>query len=48
MPQIGLRETGHGSSVAALAALANRTKGFDLSLGDHEGAVRCIELAMDP
>jgi hypothetical protein len=45
MSETGWRETGRGASVAAVAALAGRTKGFDLSLGDHATAVRCIELA---
>jgi energy-coupling factor transporter ATP-binding protein EcfA2 len=47
IPEIALRETGHGSSVAAVAALAGRAKAFDLSLGDHSGALRCVERAMD-
>jgi hypothetical protein len=46
LPEIGLREAGHGPSVAAVAALAGRAKAFDLSLGDHAGALRCVELAM--
>jgi hypothetical protein len=47
MSDIGLRETGHGASLAALAALATRAKAFDLSLGDHDGALRCVTAAMD-
>jgi hypothetical protein len=46
MSEIGMRETGRGSSVAALASLAGRAKGFDLSLGDHETAIRCIDAAV--
>jgi hypothetical protein len=45
MSEIGVREEGRSRPVAALALLARRAKGFDLSLGDLEGAVRCIERA---
>jgi hypothetical protein len=45
--EIGLREIGHGASVAAVAALAGRAKAFDLSLGDQAGALRCVERAME-
>jgi hypothetical protein len=34
------RRTG---AVAAIAALAARAKTYDLSLGDHVGAIRCVE-----
>jgi hypothetical protein len=47
MPEIGLRETGRAAMIAALAALANRAPAYRLSLGDHEGALRCIEAALD-
>lgn len=47
IPEIGLREGGHGSSIAALVALTTRAKAFDLSLGEHAEAVRCVELALD-
>ncbi len=47
MPEIGLRETGRAAMIAALAALANRARAYLLSLGDHEGALRCIEAALD-
>jgi len=45
MSETGWRETGRGASVAAVAALAGRVKAFDLSLGDHATAIRCIEVA---
>ena len=47
IPEIGLRETGHGASIAAVAALAGRAKAFGLSLGDHASATRCVELALE-
>lgn len=46
VPETGWLETQRGRSVAALAALASGVKAFDLSLGDHATAVRCIELAL--
>ena len=45
--EIGLPETERGPSIAALAALAARAKAFDLSLGDHASAVRCVEFALE-
>ena len=47
MPELGLRENGRGFGVATIAALARRAKAFDLSLGDHAGAVKCMELALN-
>ena len=47
MSEIGLPETERGPSIAALAALASRAKAFDLSLGDHASAVRCVEFAFE-
>jgi len=47
MSEIGMRETERGASVGAVAALVSRARGFDLSLGDHDGAVRCIGRALD-
>ena len=47
MSEIGLPETERGPSIAALAALAARAKAFDLSLGDHASAVRCVEFALE-
>jgi hypothetical protein len=45
--ELGLREFGRGASIAAIAALVSRAKGFDLSLGDHVTAVKCIDRALD-
>jgi hypothetical protein len=45
--ELGLREGGRSASIAALAGLANMAKGYDLSLGDHETAIRCINRAID-
>jgi hypothetical protein len=47
MREVGLRETGRGPAIAAIAAMAGRAKAFDLSLGDHAGALCCIERALD-
>jgi hypothetical protein len=47
MSEIGLPATERGPSIAALAALAARAKAFDLSLGDHASAVRCVEFAFE-
>jgi hypothetical protein len=45
MSETGWRETDRGISVANIAALAGCAKAFDVSLGDHATAIRCIELA---
>jgi hypothetical protein len=45
--EMGLRETDRGASIATVAALVSRAKGFDLSLGDLETAVRCVDRALD-
>jgi hypothetical protein len=47
MPEVGLRETGRGLAIGAITALAGRVRAFELSLGDHAGAMRCIEFAMN-
>jgi hypothetical protein len=47
MPEVGLRETGRASAIAAIASLASRAKAFDFSLGDHARALCCIERAMN-
>jgi hypothetical protein len=44
--EIAWREDGRGGSVAALAALASHAKAYDLSLGDHASAIRCVEAAI--
>ncbi|MBX9775211.1 MAG: hypothetical protein K2Y71_12450 [Xanthobacteraceae bacterium] len=46
MSETGWRNTGRGLSVANLAALAGRAKAFDLSLGEHASAIRCVDLAI--
>jgi hypothetical protein len=45
IPETGWRDSDRGISIANLAVLASQTKAFDLSLGDHPTAIRCIELA---
>ena len=47
MMELGTREQGGGAAVAAVAALTRTCVGFDLSLGDHAGAVRCIDRVLD-
>jgi hypothetical protein len=47
MSEIGLRDTARGATIAALAAMATRSKAFDLSLGDHTSATHCLKLALD-
>jgi hypothetical protein len=46
MGEIGLPPTGRGAAVAAIAAVFSQARGFDLSLGDHVSAIRCIDRAM--
>jgi energy-coupling factor transporter ATP-binding protein EcfA2 len=43
MAESGLHETQRGSAIAALVNAIGSARGFDLSLGDHPGAVRCID-----
>jgi hypothetical protein len=45
--ELGMRETDRGASIGAIAALVSRAKGFDLSLGDHASAVKCVDRALD-
>jgi serine kinase of HPr protein (carbohydrate metabolism regulator) len=45
--EIGMRKVDRGASIAAIAALVSRARGFDLSLGEHDGATRCIDRALD-
>lgn len=47
IPETGWRASERGRSIAALAELARHAKGFDLSLGDHATAIRCINAALD-
>jgi hypothetical protein len=41
--ELGRREGGVGPSLGAVAQLVSKTQGFDLSLGDHASAIRCID-----
>jgi hypothetical protein len=45
--ELGMREIDRGASIGAVAALVSRAKGFDLSLGDHDTAVKCVDRALD-
>jgi hypothetical protein len=45
--EMGMREIDRGVSIGAIAALVSRCKGYDLSLGDPEGAVKCVDRALD-
>jgi hypothetical protein len=45
--ELGMRGTDRGAPIAAIAVMVSRAKGFDLSLGDHAGAIRCIDRALD-
>jgi hypothetical protein len=45
--ELGPPEIDRGASVGAIARLASVSKGYDLSLGDHEAAIKCIERALD-
>ena len=47
MSEIGMRGVDRGAAIGAIAALVNQAKGFDLSLGDHDSAVKCIDRALD-
>ena len=47
LAEIGMRAIDRGASIGAVAALVNRARCFDLSLGDHEGATKCIVSALD-
>lgn len=46
MGETGLPPTARGAAVASIAAAFAAAKGFDLSLGDHVGALRCIDRVM--
>lgn len=47
MAEIGMRGIERGVAIGAVAGLVNRARGFDLSLGDHAGAVACLDRALD-
>jgi hypothetical protein len=44
--ETGVRDTDRGGAIAPLAALASSARAFDLSLGDHATAIRCVETAL--
>jgi hypothetical protein len=44
--EVGMRGIDRGTPIAAIAKMVSRAKGFDLSLGEHDGAVRCIDRAL--
>jgi hypothetical protein len=45
--ELGMRAVDRGAPIGAIARMVSRAKGFDLSLGEHEGAVRCVDRALD-
>jgi hypothetical protein len=45
--EFGLREAGRGAAIATIAKLVSNTNGFDLSLGDHETAIECIDRVLN-
>jgi hypothetical protein len=47
MQEIGLREDARGAAIGAIVSLCSAAKGYDLSLGDHDQALRCIDRACD-
>ena len=47
MAELAATDSGRGAAVAAVAALANRARGFDLSLGDLERAIWFIDRLTD-
>jgi hypothetical protein len=46
MPEVGLRETGRAAAIAAIASMAAHVPAFQLSLGEHAGALRSIQSAL--
>ena len=45
--EVGMRGIDRGAPIAAIARMVSHAKGFDLSLGDHDGAIRCIDRTLD-
>lgn len=43
MPETAFPPSGRGAAVGALVSMCARARGFDLSLGDHAQAIRCID-----
>jgi hypothetical protein len=48
MPEVGMRGIGRAASIAAIAALAGQVPAYRLLIGEHAGALRCIEQALGP
>ena len=46
MTETGWREAHRNTSIAHMVAVSNSARAFDLSLGDHTNALRCIECAL--
>ncbi len=47
MSEFGLRESGRGASISAVAQLVSHAKIYDLSLGDYDTAIKCVNRALD-
>lgn len=47
MQEVGLRAEARGAAIGSIVALCSGARGYDLSLGDHEQAIRCIDRACD-
>lgn len=47
MTETGLPETGRAVAVGAIAKVIGKARGFELSLGDLSGAVRCINQVLE-
>lgn len=47
MQEVGMRQDARGAAIGAIVSLCSAAKGYDLSLGDHEQALRCIDRACD-
>jgi hypothetical protein len=47
LSEFALRDAGRGASIGTLVRLVNASKGYDLSLGDHDTAIKCIDRALD-
>jgi hypothetical protein len=45
--EIGMRDQDRGATIGVIAGIVARTRGFDLSLGDHDSAIKCIDHALD-
>jgi hypothetical protein len=45
--EFGLRAAGRGAAIGAIARLVSASKGYDLSLGEYETAMVCIDRALD-